>query len=870
MKMKCFNAETDAVIKKMGSSLNGLSAEEALKRLKHYGANEIIITHKKSVFHLFINQFWDFMVLVLMAAAIIAGIAGNITDSLVIISIVLLNAITGFIQEYKVERTTEALKQMTSTRAVVLRNEIKVQISSSAVVPGDVVFVKAGNIIPADMRLIETKHLKINESSLTGESVPVEKQPGLITLKDVLLAELSNMAFKGTNVVSGHGKGIVVATGMATELGTIALMLEQPAMKTPLQKRMQSFGKNITYIILGLCAIIFVIGYLRGENAILMLLTAVSLAVAAIPEALPAVITVALAISAKKLAHKNALVKRLSAVETLGSVTYICTDKTGTLTLNKMTLDKIAGSDFSVLNRNDWPEGTVENDYTLLMQAIALNNDVSTNENNDVIGDPTEIALYEFAFSKGFNRHEIEKQFPRVAEIPFDAERKCMTTIHFFNDKYIVFVKGAMDVLIGSNEALADAGEWEQVHNEMLGDGLRVIGFATKEFDILPSVINADIAEKGLTILGMAGIIDPPREESRQAVLECRNAGITPVMITGDHPLTATVIAKRIGIIESDQDRVISGAEMKKMKPGELQQLVKHTKVFARVSPAQKLEIVKALQETGEYVAMTGDGVNDAPALKRADIGVAMSITGTDVSKEAAQMILLDDNFSTIVKAIKEGRRIYDNILKFIRYILAGNLAEWCAIFFAPFLGLPVPLLPVHILWINLVTDGLPGLALVYEPADKNIMQRQPRAPGQSIFSNGLGGYIIWTGLLLAAATLVTQAYSISANDGQWQTMVFTVLCWGQLMQVITIRSEHVSVLQQNFFSNKPLAFAIIFTFSLQLAVIYWPFFNTVFKTAPLSAGQLLCCLLLSSVGLIAVEISKLFRRLKLHSKNTQ
>lgn len=858
--MKWYNADADAVIKKTRSSPDGLPAAEAVQRLREYGPNAIITGNKKPVLFLFLYQFWDFMILVLIAAAVIAGITGNITDSIVIISIVLLNGITGFVQEYKAERTTEALKKMTDTNALVLRDKIKSLVPSSAVVPGDIVLVEAGNIIPADLRLIETKHLKINESSLTGESASVEKQPASLTLKDVVLSERSNMAFKGTNVVSGHGKGIVVATAMATELGKIALMLLQPAVKTPLQKKMLSFGKSITYIILILCAVIFIIGYVRGENAVLMLLTAVSLAVAAIPEALPAVITVALATGAKKLAKKNALVKKLSAVEALGSVTYICTDKTGTLTLNKMTLDKIAGSNFSILNNKDVPATAVENDDTLLMQAIALNNDVFRDDKNDISGDPTEIALYEFAFSKGFNKQEIEKRFPRVAEIPFDAERKCMTTIHLHDEKYIVFVKGAMDVLIRSNEAIADAEEWEQVHNEMLGDGLRVIGFATKQFDSLPAVINAEIAETGLTILGIAGIIDPPREEARQAVRECKKAGIVPVMITGDHPITATAIAKRIGIIESEQDTVVTGAEMKKMKPGELQQLITHTKVYARVSPAQKLDIVRALQERGEYVAMTGDGVNDAPALKRADIGVAMSITGTDVSKEAAQMILLDDNFSTIVKAVKEGRRIFDNIRKFICYIMAGNLAELCTIFFAPLFGLPVPLLPVHILWINLVTDGLPGLALVYEPAGKHIMQRPPRAPGQSIFANGLGIYVIWTGSLLAAATVATQAYYISVNDGHWQTMVFTVLCWGQLMQVIAIRSADISVFRQDFFSNKPLAFAIIFTFCLQLAIIYWPFFNKIFKTAPLSAGELLCCLLISSIVLIAVEIQKMFR----------
>ena len=492
---------------------------------------------------------------------------------------------------------------------------------------------------------------------------------------------------------------------------------------------------------------------------------------------------------------------------------------------------------------------------------MALNNDVNSDENNTAVGDPTEIALYEFALSKGFVKADVEKEFPRVAEIPFDAERKCMTTIHQYGDKYIVFTKGAMDMLMQKSADTSGLEKWETVLNRMLADGFRVLGFAIRELDALPGDITPGNIEVELRLLGLAGIIDPPRAEARQAVLECKTAGIKPVMITGDHPVTAINIAKRLDIIETTADRIITGSEMKNMTEADLEDVVNHIKVYARVSPEQKLNIVKALQKRGEYVAMTGDGVNDAPALKRADIGVAMGITGTDVSKEAADMILLDDNFASIVKAVKEGRRIFDNIRKFIRYVLTGNSAEIWTIFLAPFLNLPVPLLPIHILWINLVTDGLPGLALATEPEEKNIMNRPPQKPGQSILSNGIGVHILWVGLLLAALTIGTQAYAIHVYDSHWQTMVFTVLCLGQLMHVMAIRSEHTSLFVQGVFSNRPLIFSVIFIFILQLSIIYVPFLNVIFKTQPLSITELFMCIAISIVVFIAVEIEKLYLR---------
>ena len=853
--------QVEKVLQLTGSSESGLSTAEVEKRAIEYGPNEITGAKKKPAIFLFLNQFKDFMILVLIAAAVISGLIGDLTDTIVIITIIILNAIVGFIQEFRAERAIEALKKMTVINATVIRNNAVTTVSSIALVPGDIVLLEAGNILPADIRLWETFQLKINESSLTGESLAVAKHTAALTNPDLTVGDYRNMAFKGTHVSYGRGKGIVVAIGMSTELGKIASLLQQPGMQTPLQKRLAKFGRNLAYIILVICAVVFVVGYLRGEEIVLMLLTSLSLAVAAIPEALPAVITVALAIGASKLVKKNALVRKLPAVETLGSVTYICTDKTGTLTLNKMTVDEIAGNDFQI-SKSQQAAGICkakENEWFL--HAMALNNDVYNDENGMLIGDPTEVALYEFAYANTFVKSALEQQFPRVAEIPFDAERKRMTTIHRYGDKYMVLVKGAMEMMMQRVAVAENVKVWEPPLNDMLQNGLRVLGFAMKELDILPKEITPESIENELHLVGLAGIIDPPRQEAMAAVQECKSAGIRPVMVTGDHPITAANIAKRLSIIASAEDRIVSGDEMRAMSDEQLEEAVEHTKVYARVSPEQKLKIVRALQKRGEFVAMTGDGVNDAPALKHADIGIAMGITGTDVAKEAAHMILLDDNFTTIVNAVKEGRRIFDNIRRFIRYVLTGNSAEIITIFMAPFFALPIPLLPIQILWINLVTDGLPGLALAAEPAERNVMSRPPRNPGQSIFADGLGIHVIWVGTLLAALTIGTQAYAIYIADMHWQTMVFTVLCLGQLMHVMAIRSEEVSLFTLGVFSNRPMIITVVITFILQLGIIYLPFCYTIFETQPLTLTELLACILISSVILIAVEIEKAMRR---------
>jgi len=853
--------QVEKVLQLTGSSESGLSTAEVEKRAIEYGPNEITGAKKKPAIFLFLNQFKDFMILVLIAAAVISGLIGDLTDTIVIITIIILNAIVGFIQEFRAERAIEALKKMTVINATVIRNNAVTTVSSIALVPGDVVLLEAGNILPADIRLWEAFQLKINESSLTGESLAVAKHTAALTNPDLTVGDYRNMAFKGTHVSYGRGKGIVVAIGMSTELGKIASLLQEPGIQTPLQKRLAKFGRNLAYIILVICAVVFLVGYLRGEEIVLMLLTSLSLAVAAIPEALPAVITVALAIGASKLVKKNALVRKLPAVETLGSVTYICTDKTGTLTMNKMTVDEIAGNDFQISKSQQAADICKAKENEWFLHAMALNNDVYNDENGMLIGDPTEVALYEFAYANTFVKSTLEQQFPRVAEIPFDAERKRMTTIHKYGDKYMVLVKGAMEMMMQRVAVAENVKVWEPPLNDMLQNGLRVLGFAMKELDVLPEEITPELIENELHLVGLAGIIDPPRQEAMAAVQECKSAGIRPVMVTGDHPITAANIAKRLSIIASAEDRIVSGDEMRAMSDEQLEEAVEHTKVYARVSPEQKLKIVRALQKRGEFVAMTGDGVNDAPALKHADIGIAMGITGTDVAKEAAHMILLDDNFTTIVNAVKEGRRIFDNIRRFIRYVLTGNSAEIITIFMAPFFALPIPLLPIQILWINLVTDGLPGLALAAEPAERNVMSRPPRNPGQSIFADGLGIHVIWVGMLLAALTIGTQAYAIYVADMHWQTMVFTVLCLGQLMHVMAIRSEEVSLFTMGIFSNRPMIITVVITFILQLGIIYLPFCNTIFETQPLTLTELLACILISSIILIAVEIEKAMRR---------
>ncbi len=846
------------------STPSGISNSIALKRLSEYGKNEIEDKRKKTILQMVLHQLTDFMILVLIVVAIVSGILGDLTDTIIILAIIVINAAVGFIQEYRSEKAMEALKNMAPSFARVVREGSTLEITATELVPGDVVLLEAGNIIPADIRFFETHQIKVDESALTGESHNVEKNCNILPKGDYSLGDRINMGFKGTHITNGRGKAYVIATGMNTELGLIAKMIQTDEKSTPLQKRLTAFGKRLSVFVLLICAVIFVFGWWRGEDAVTMLLTSISLAVAAIPEALPALVTIALAFGAKRLAKNNALIRKLPAVETLGSVTHICTDKTGTLTLNKMTVQET----YEITNLN--PSSTfLEN--SVLLDAMALNNDVSKDRNEKWLGDSTEVALVQFAFDKNKERTDLEKKFPRVAEIPFDSTRKCMTTFHKTENRTVGQAGGIMAITKGAVEIILEKlvesqklliPELESKANEMAEKGYRVIGYAVKKMDTLPELQNFDAIESGLTLIGFAGIIDPPREEVKQAVAECKQAGIIPIMITGDHKLTAIAIAKQLGIMVSEEDLVLSGPELSALTEQQFDGIVEKVRVYARVNPEQKLKIVNALHDRGQIVAMTGDGVNDAPALKNADIGIAMGINGTEVSKEASHMILLDDNFATIIVAVKHGRKVFDNILKFIKYIMTGNSGEIWAIFLAPFFLLPIPLLAIHILWINLVTDGLPGLALASEPAEKNIMKRPPRKPKENIFSNGMGKHILWVGFLMGITTLGIQYWAINSENSHWQTMAFTVLCFSQMGHVMAIRSDRESLFKIGLLSNKPLLGALFLTVVLQLILIYSPFFNGIFKTQPLSMYELGTTLVVSTVVFWAVELEKWIMRL--------
>ncbi len=838
----------------------GLSREAAASRRARSGPNALQEHGRRSPWVMLAAQFTDFMILVLIAAAVIAGIVGAPQDSIAIVVIVILNGIIGFVQEFRAERAMAALKQMASPRARVIRDGRPVLLDARELVPGDLVELEAGNIVPADLRLVDLSAFKVDESALTGESQPVDKQSALLTEADLALGDRLNLAYKGTTVTYGRARGLVVATGMHTELGRIATLLAGESGRTPLQKRLARFGQHLALAVLAICAIIFVTGWLRGEDPLVMLLTAVSLAVAAIPEALPAVVTISLALGAARMVKQNALIRRLPAVETLGSVTVICSDKTGTLTQNRMQVDCVQadGEGRAALPPTDtapWRE---------LGLAMILCNDAAIAADGAPTGDPTETALLAAAQAAGRDHAALRQAWPRIAELPFDSGRARMSTLHPDDNGVLMLVKGAPESLLplcvdqlGATGTMAiDAAALHDEAETLAAGGLRVLAFALKRLPALPDTLDAGTLETGLSFIGLAGLIDPPRPEAAEAVAACRTAGIIPVMITGDHPATARAVASRLGIVD-DGGKVLTGSELARMNLDEFEREVESVRVYARINPEQKIRIVQALQDRGEFVAMTGDGVNDAPALKMADIGVAMGKGGTDVAREAAAMTLLDDNFATIVTAVREGRRIFDNIRKFVKYTMTSNSGEIWVIFLAPFLGLPIPLLPIHILWINLVTDGLPGLALATEHAERDVMQRPPRPPGESIFAHGMWQHILWVGLLMGGVSLLTQAWAIHVGDAHWQSMVFTVLTLSQLGHVLAIRSEHESVFSLGLFSNRPLIVVLLLTFALQMAVLYVPWLNPIFRTEPLSLAELAACLVLASVVFVGVEIEK-------------
>jgi len=840
----------------------GLTPQAAAMRRAQSGPNRLREPQRRSLARMLLAQLGDLMVLVLLAAALVAGLVGEPQDTIAIVAIVLLNAVLGFVQELRAERAVAALRALAAPTAVVRRAGAEVTLPAAELVPGDVVLLEAGCIVPADLRLADVQHLRVDESALTGESLPVEKHVQPLPAETTALGDRANMAFKGTVATYGRAEGLVVATGMGTALGQVAsLLAETEPAHTPLQQRLRRFAAQLAVLVLVLCALIFGMGLLRGEPPLLMFLTALSLAVAAMPEALPAVVTVALSLGARRMTARHALVRRLPAVETLGSVTYVCADKTGTLTQNRMELVELRRPPFDDAEADAEPGAE-------LLRALALNSDAHLGAGGELLGDPTETAVLRHVAAHA-DLTGLCAAHPRLAEVPFSPERARMSTLHAAaHGRPFLVVKGAPErVLAGCTHELRDGRpvplereRAQRAARAMAAAGLRVLAYATRtELPGPPEELDEDW-EQELVLLGLVGLLDPPRAQAAAAVEECKSAGIRVVMITGDHPATATAVARRLAIA-GPTGEALSGTELACLDEDTLRARVDELTVYARVAPEQKIRIVRALQARGEFVAMTGDGVNDAPALRQADIGVAMGCSGTDVAREAADLVLLDDDFATIVAAVREGRRIYDNVRKFIRYVLTGNSAEIWLLFLAPFVGLPLPLLPIHILWINLVTDGLPGLALACEPAERGVMRRPPRPPGESVFAHGLGAHALVVGLWMGGVSLLVQGWSFHAGNPRWQTMAFTVLALAQLGHVLAVRSERESLLARGRAPNPALAATVVGTVLLQLATLYVPALNRVFVTQPLTALELAACFGAAALVPAAVELEKVLAR---------
>lgn len=905
----------DALHQIHSDSDNGLTATEAARRLAEYGPNELIERAGKSPWAILLEQFQGIMVVILIISAVVSAILGETIDALVIMIIVVLNAILGFIQEYRAEQAMAALKRMAVPRVRVRRDGHLQEVTALSLVPGDVIQLETGNTVPADARLLDAANLRVQEAVLTGESESVEKDPAPLAGENLPLGDRINSVYMGTVVTYGHGLALVTDTGMKTQLGKIADMLQSVGTeKTPLQRRLEQLAKGLALAALVLVTVVFVLGLLRGENWIDMFSVSVAMAVAAVPEGLPAVVTIALALGAQRMLKRNALIRKLPAVETLGSVTVICSDKTGTLTQNRMTVTfvDVAENSLNLQTRlrsfspTVSPEDPVEPllrespPIVLTLAGCALCNDAVLEAvpgepgTFSTIGDPTEGALVIASARAGLWKTELEQAFPRVAELPFDSDRKRMTTVHrpnpdlipdllnpyqderpdFFEPgHYLVITKGAVDSLLEVSNQVWTGGQtgqtaplnehWRgrilEANNNLAKNGMRVLGLGFYQSD------TADPVERDLIFIGMVGMIDPARPEVKDAIQEAKAAGIRTVMITGDHPLTAAYIAEELGIAQ--KGKTLTGPDLEVMTVEQLEAVVDGVPVYARVSPEHKLKLVQALQDRGNIVAMTGDGVNDAPALKKAEIGVAMGITGTDVTKEASDMILLDDNFATIVVSVKEGRRIYDNIRKFIKYTLTSNAGEIWVMLLAPFLGMPLPLTSLQILWVNLVTDGLPGLALAVEPAERQVMQRPPYPPRENIFGRGMARDILWIGLLMGLVSLgVGYLYyrmDPSVSPAVWQTVTFTTLTLAQMGNALATRSDRETLWQIGLFSNKAMLGSVLLTFALQMAVIYVPFLNQAFSTTPLSLRDLMISLGFSVIVFLAVELFKWIRQQK-------
>ena len=882
-KEKWFAKDVKEVEQKLGTDLKkGLSSDEVVKRQEKYGFNELKAAKKKTLLQRFLDQFKDFSIIILIIAAIVSGAVGiangeGVTDTIIIMIVVIVNAIIGVSQEAKAEKSLEALQKLTDHAAKVIRNENITVIPAKELVPGDIVVLDTGDYIPADLRVIEAVNLKAQESSLTGESVPVEKNIEKIENNEVGIGDRVNMLFSSSLVTYGRGKGIVVETGMTTEVGKIAGMINDvEKQETPLQTKLNKLGKTLGIVALAICVFIFIVGLIQGKEPIGMFMTAVSLAVAAIPEGLAAVSTIVLAIGVQKMVKKNAIVKRLPAVETLGSATVICSDKTGTLTQNKMTVKKIFWND-AIRDLDNIGENEIDEELKKLVYANMLCNDTKISNEGELTGDPTETALVDMAFKLDFDP-SIYDRTPRIEEVPFDSERKLMTTVNKVDDDYVVYTKGGIDELLKrcnsyeiNNNVNNDLGAYinkiRQENEKMAKEALRVLGCAYKVIDHFPSKEEMKNIENNLTFIGMVGMIDPPRQEAKVAVEKCKTAGIKTVMITGDHKITATAIARELGILEND-DEAITGQDLENMTDEELEKNVRHYSVYARVSPEHKVRIVKAWQNQGQVVAMTGDGVNDSPALKAADIGCAMGITGTDVAKGAASMILTDDNFATIITSIKEGRGIFDNIKKDVQFLLSSNIGEVLTIFGASIISLltpfdfGVPLLPIHLLWVNLITDSLPAFALGMEPVEPDVMERKPRDKNESFFSNGLGFTIAWQGIMIGILTLIAYAIGNQIDHLTGMTMAFITLCGCQLVHSFNVKSHH-SILNKRLFNNVYLWESLAAGLFLQVIIITIPELAYIFKLQRLHLVQWLICIGLCLSTIVICELVKLFHKSK-------
>ncbi|NLU53714.1 MAG: calcium-translocating P-type ATPase, PMCA-type [Clostridiaceae bacterium] len=859
--MKHYFEQAETVLKSLESGKNGLNESQAMERLSKYGKNKLDEGKKKSLLVRFFEQMADPMVIVLIAAAVISGALGEVIDAVIILLVVILNSILGVIQEGKAEKAIEALQKMSSPYSKVRRNGHVIQIKSEEIVPGDIVLIEAGDAIPADMRLIEASSLKVEEASLTGESVPVEKTSEALSSDkgdDIPLGDRSNMVYMGTSAVYGRGEGVVTATGMSTEMGKIAGIISNSGNeKTPLQEKLASLSKVLSIAVLAVSVFIFAFSILRngdysGTSILDAFMLAVSLAVAAIPEGLVAVVTVVLSIGVTKMSERNAIIRRLTAVETLGCTQIICSDKTGTLTQNIMTVVDTYGNN------------------ELLAVSMALCNDAAlSDEDGSIVGEPTESALVKFAVNSGKNKNELEKSMPRVAEAPFDSMRKLMSTVHKKDGEYIQYTKGAPDeILKKCTKIITEEGEVPltdehrdkilEANKKMADKALRVLGSALRHWSSMPEDTSFENLEKELTFIGLAGMIDPVRPEVKAAIEECRRAGIRPIMITGDHKDTAVAIAKELGIIK-DESQAITGAEMSKIPDEEFEANIEKYSVYARVQPEHKVRIVNAWKKRGKITAMTGDGVNDAPALKSADIGVGMGITGTDVSKNVSDMVLADDNFATIVYAVEEGRRIYDNIRKSIQFLLSSNLSEVVALFLATIWNFKL-FSPIHILWINLVTDTFPAISLGMEKAEKDIMDKPPRSSDEGIFANGLGAKVIYQGTIIAILTIISFLQGNSSSHVEGMTMAFLTLSMCEIFHSLNLRSSTKSIFALGT-HNRFLVLAMALSFVLTMMVIYVPGLNTIFELTALSWTKLLTAIGISAIIIPIVEIEKLISR---------